>query len=86
MGQLSGTPKTLFFGKNPKIFFFSNFFLKYFFFLIFFTVEVSHFWGTKNSKKIFFAKFLFFSKKIFFLQKQFGKKTFFTKTNWQIFF
>ena len=46
----------------PKFFYFWNFLLKYYFFFflnLFFTTELSHFLGTKNSKKIFFLETFF---------------------------
>ena len=57
-GQLLGTPKILFLAKIPKYVFFTNFVVKYYFFFLiyFFTAEVSHFLGTKNSKTFFFQK------------------------------
>jgi len=56
----------------PKFFYFWNFLLKYYFFFflnLFFTTELSHFLGTKNSKKIVFSGSIFC--KMFFVQKYF---------------
>jgi hypothetical protein len=49
-------PKLFFLKKYFPILFYKNSFGNIFFLIYFFTAEVSHFFGTKNSKKYFCAK------------------------------
>jgi hypothetical protein len=61
-GQLFGHAKNTFFCKNSKIFYFPNFFLKYYFFFLFPKMFYCRTWSLLGDKKF---KNIFFLKKIF---------------------